>query len=209
MSATIRVRDDDVLIGSKSTDNPLKKFQMVHGWICEVPETLIHVPTILVTEIQEFPDAIEFIRQETAEGRMIPEIHGLSHKDYASLTFTEIVLELEECREWILKNLGCGVTKFYTPWGAGSDERGAHIRPAAIHAGLELVTCEDIHKMNGRYGVIQELKDGNTIDYLQDKEIFLHWWENVTRLKRIVEVIKHGSWAAAKDANKQLFREEV
>ncbi len=204
----IGVRDDDVLIGTKSTNNPLKKFQMVHEWICEVPEKLIHVPTILVTEIQEFPEAIKFIRQETAEGRMVPEIHGLEHIDYAALEHDEIVNQLEYCRGWIKKNLGCDVTRFYTPWGAGFDERGAHIRPATESIGLELVTCEDIHKMNGRYGVIQELKDGNTIDYLDDKEIFLHWWENVTRLKRIVEVIKHGSWENAKAANKMLFREE-
>lgn len=204
----IRIRDDDVLIGSKSTTNPLKKFQMVHEWVCEAPETLIHVPTILVTEIQEFPDAIEFIRQETAEGRMIPEIHGLEHIDYAALKHDEIVNHLEYCKGWIKKKLGCDTSKFYTPWGAGADERGAHIRPAAAAVGLELVTCENINKMNGRYGVIQELKDGNTLKYLEGKEIFLHWWENVTRLKRIVEVIKHGSWEAAKAANKQLFREE-
>ena len=99
----IRVRDDDVLISSKGTKNPLTKFKMVHDWICEVPETLIHVPTILVTEIQEFPEAIEYIRQETAEGRMLPEIHGWSHKDYASLNSAEIVLELIDCKEFIRK----------------------------------------------------------------------------------------------------------
>jgi peptidoglycan/xylan/chitin deacetylase (PgdA/CDA1 family) len=204
----IGIRDDDVLLSSKSTDKPLTKFKMVHEWICEVPETLIHVPTILVTEIQEFPDAIEFIRQETAEGRMTPEVHGLEHIDYAALEHDEIVNHLEYCRGWIKKNLGCDVTRFYTPWGAGADPRGAHIRPAAEAAGLEMVTCEDIHKMQGRYGVIQELKDGNTLNYLEGKEIFLHWWENVTRLKRIVEVIKHGDWASAKVANKNLFKEE-
>ena len=47
----IRVRDDDVLISSKGTKNPLTKFKMVHDWICEVPETLIHVPTILVRSV--------------------------------------------------------------------------------------------------------------------------------------------------------------
>ena len=204
----IRVRDDDVLIGSSSTYDPLEKFKMVHGWVCEVPDTLIHVPTILVTEIKEFPKAIEFIRKETAEGRMHPEIHGLSHKDYASLTSAEIVLELKECKEFILKEFDYKALKFYTPWGAGADERGKHIRGAAAAVGLEMITCENINKMNGRYGVIQELKDGNNINYLEGKEIFLHWWENVTRLKRIVEVIKHGSWEEAKAVNRSLFREE-
>lgn len=205
----IRVRDDDVLLRSSSTQDELTKFKMVHDWICEVPDKLIHVPAILVTEIQEFPEAIAYIREETAEGRMIPEIHGLSHIDYASLTMPEIISELEQCKEFIYKRFNHTATKFYTPWGAGADARGAHIKIASEAMGLEMVTCEHINKMNGRYGVVRELKDGNTIDYLEGKEIFIHWWENVTRLKRIVEVIKHGSWEAAKVANRSLFKEET
>jgi peptidoglycan/xylan/chitin deacetylase (PgdA/CDA1 family) len=204
----IRVRDDDVLLSSSGKGNEFEKFKMVHEWICEVPDTLIHVPTILVTEIQEFPECIEYVREETAEGRMLPEIHGLKHHDYASLTSAEIILELDECQEWIFKNLGCTPTKFYTPWGAGADTRGAHIRPAAATLGLETITCEHIHKMNGRYGVVKELKDGRDISYLDNDEIFLHWWESMARLKRIIEVVKHGSWEAAKAANRKLFKEE-
>ncbi len=204
----IRIRDDDVLLSSSSAGDEFKKFKMVHEWICEVPDRLIHVPAILVTEIQEFPEAIEYIRQETAEGRMLPEIHGWSHKDYASLSSAEIVLELRDCKAFIRKEFNHTATKFYTPWGAGADERGKHIRGAAAAVGLEMITCENIHKMNGRYGVVRELKDGRDIDYLEGKEIFLHWWENVTRLKRIIEVIKHGSWEEAKAANRKLFRDD-
>ena len=68
-----------------------------------------------------------------------------------------------------------------------------------------MVTCEHIHKMNGRYGVVQQLMDGRDISYLDGEEIFMHWWEGGARLKRIIEVAKHGSWEAAKDANKKLF----
>lgn len=204
----IRVRDDDVLNSSSGKGDPFTKFKMIHEWVCEVPDTLIHVPTILVTEIQEFPECIEYVREETAEGRMAPQIHGLTHRDYASLTTPEIVMELDECQEWMHKNLGCIPTKFYTPWGAGADERGSHIKGAAAMLGLELVTCEHIHKMDGRYGVVKELKNGRDISYLEDDEIFLHWWQNVTRLKRIVEVIKHGSWEEAKAVNRKLFKEE-
>ena len=202
----IRIRDDDVLISSSSTHDPLAKFKMVHGWIQEVSETFIHVPTILVTEIQEFPKAIEFIRQETAEGRMLPEVHGLKHIDYANLEHDEIVNQLEYCRGWIRKNLGCEVKKFYSPWGAGSDERGTHIRLAAKAAGLELVTCENINKMTGRYGVVQRLMDGEDISYLDGDEIFLHWWQGGSRLKRIIEVAKHGTWDEAVKHNRRLFR---
>ena len=115
------------------------------------------------------------------------------------------MLELEECQEWIFKNLGHKATTFYSPWGAGSDERGKHIRGAAASLGIKLVTCEHINKMNGRYGVIQQLMDGRDLSYLDGQEIFLHWWQGGARLKRIVEVAKHGSWEEAKKANRKLF----
>lgn len=202
----IRVRDDDVLISSRSYSCELGRLKQVHSWICEMPEKFIHVPAICVLEIQEFPEAIEWIRQETAEGRMLPEIHGLSHKDYASLSEKEIVAELNVCRDWIDYKFGHVATKFYSPWGAGADERGAHIRPASASTGIELVTCEHINKMNGRYGVIQQLMDGKSVDYFDGDEIFMHWWEGGVRLKRIIEVAKHGSWEEAVKHNKKLFR---
>jgi hypothetical protein len=205
----IRVRDDDVLTHSSGMGDAEKKFRMVHEWICEVPDTLIHVPTVLTTELQKFPDTVEFMRQETAEGRMLPEIHGTTHKNYADLTSSEIVLELDECKEWIFKNLGHKATKFYTPWGAGADAAGAHIKGAATSIGLKLVTTENTNAMSGKKGVCYALKTGRDISYLEGDEIFLHWWENMTRLRRIVDVIKYGSWeeAAKSSKYKKIFRE--
>ncbi len=201
----IRVRDDDVLLPSSSYSSELGRLQQLHEWICEVPDKMIHVPAILVLEIQEFPEAIKWIQKETAEGRMLPEIHGLSHKDYAALTEKEIVADLNVCRDWIDYKFGHEATKFYSPWGAGADERGAHIRPAAASTGIELVTCKNINKLCGRYGVVQELMDGRSLDYLDGQEIFMHWWEGGSRLKRVIEVAKHGSWEEAKKANRKLF----
>ncbi|KKK60169.1 hypothetical protein LCGC14_3027040, partial [marine sediment metagenome] len=91
-------------------------------------------------------------------------------------------------------------------WGAGADERGKHIRGAAAAVGLEMVTCAKINKMTGRYGVIRQLMDGHSLDYLDGDEIFMHWWEGGARLKRIIEVAKHGSWDEAAKHNKKLFR---
>jgi hypothetical protein len=194
-----------VLLPSSSYSSELGRLKQIHEWICEVPDTLIHVPAILVTEIQQFPECIEWIRQETEEGRMLPEIHGISHKDYAALTPAEIVSELSECREWIWDKFGVVANKFYSPWGAGADARGAHIRPACEEMNIELVTCENINKLCGRYGVVQELMDGRDISYLDGQEIFMHWWEGGSRLKRVVEVIKHGSWNEAVKHNRKLF----
>jgi peptidoglycan/xylan/chitin deacetylase (PgdA/CDA1 family) len=202
----IRVRNDDVLLPSSSYSSELGRLKQIHEWICEVPDTLIHVPAILVTEIQEFPEAIEWIQNETWLGRMQPEIHGLSHKDYAALSTYEIQCDMEHCRDWIDDQFGYEPTKFYSPWGAGADTRGAHIGPACAEVGIELVTCENISKLCGRYGVVKEMRDGRDISYLgDDGEIFMHWWEGGSRLKRVVEMIKHGSWDAAKKANRKLF----
>ncbi len=204
----IGVRDDDVLLASSSYENELNRVKQIHEWICEVPDRMIHIPTILVTEIQEFPEAVEWVRQETAEGRMLPEIHGFEHVNYAELDYETVVNQLEYCAGWIRRKFDYEATRWYTPWGAGEDEAGAHLRPAAEAVGLTMVTCKSINKLNGRYGVVQELKDGRDLSYLDNQEIFMHWWTGGARLKRVVEVAKHGSWEEAKAANKKLFREE-
>ncbi len=204
----IGIRDDDIILPSSSYENELDRVKQIHEWICEVPDRMIHIPTILVTEIQEFPEAVEWVRQETQEGRMLPEIHGFEHVNYAELTYETVVNQLEYCAGWIRRKFDYEPTRWYTPWGAGEDEAGAHLRPAAEAVGLTLVTCKNINKLNGRYGVIQELKDGRDLSYLDNQEIFMHWWTGGSRLKRVVEVAKHGSWVAAKEANKRLFREE-
>lgn len=194
---TIRVRDDDVLLPSSSTDDPFGKFSKVHRWICEVPDHVMHVPTILVTEIQQFPQAIEYIRTETAEGRMEPQLHGLEHIDYGKLDYQEVCNHLNICRDWMINNLGVNPTRFMTPWGASQP----HLHAAAAACDYELVDCSRIHKLAGRNGVVDRLRSGESPDYLENDEIFLHWWESGLRLKRVLETIKHGSWAEAERVN--------
>lgn len=196
----IYVRDDDVLIQSSSFKDPFKHFQTVHGWMCETDKVL-HVPAILVTEIQEFPECIEFIKQETAKGRMRPEIHGLRHIDYGKLPNEEVRNHLVQCINFIEDNFDSAPAKWYTPWGASQP----HLHEVAKELKLELVDCSAINKLAGRYGIIQRMKDGVNLRKLEEQEIFFHWWEGGVRLKRAIEVIKHGSWAAAKAANGDWF----
>ena len=77
----IRIRIDDVLWKSSDYDHVRAKNQLqkIHRWLVQAPSLLIHVPTILVTEIAAWPDVIEWIREETAEGRMSPQLHGYQH----------------------------------------------------------------------------------------------------------------------------------
>lgn len=196
----IYVRDDDVLVGSSSHPDPLKHFKTVHNWICET-DKLLHVPTILVTEIQQFPEAIEYVREETAAGRMRPEIHGFQHIDYAKLSKEEIEDHLKRCYQFMYEKLGCVPNRFYTPWGANAP----HIKEAANNLGLQLIDCSNLNKLQGRYGIVQRLRDGEDPKFLEEQEIFFHWWEGGLRIKRVIEVLKHGSWSAAQAVNKDWF----
>ncbi len=207
----IYVRDDDVLIGSSSHPDPFKHFKRVHSWICEAPDKLLHVPALLMyhnIEKQDegllgFPEAMEFIKSETAAGRMRPEIHGYEHKDYKPLTVERVVTELEICKEFLWCSFDTEATKWYTPWGANAP----HLYEAADLTGLQLVDCSDINKLAGRNGVVQRFREGHSVDFLEEKEIFFHWWEGGLRLKRAIEVIKHGDWETAKANNDKWFWE--
>lgn len=194
----IYVRDDDVLISSSGHQDPLHQFKKVHKWISECNK-FIHVPTILVTEIQKFPVCIEYVRNETAEGRMKPEIHGFEHIDYGKLSYHEVIDHLSKCLDFFWKEFGVVPTKWYTPWGANS----SMLRVVASEHHLTLVDCSDLTELGG---LAQLAQAGDDIEVLlQEKEIFYHWWLRGLKLKRIIEVVKHGSWEAAKAVNGKWF----
>jgi hypothetical protein len=67
--------------------------------------------------------------------------------------------------------------------------------------GLDLIDTSRIHKLRGKHGVVDRLRSGESPWYLDGEEIFMHWWEGGLRLKRVLEVIKHGSWAEAERVN--------
>lgn len=194
----IRVRDDDVLIDSSGHKDPFHQFRKVHKWISEC-DKFIHIPTILVTEIQEFSECIEYIKNETKEGRMTPEIHGFKHIDYSNLTYNEVIEDLSKCLEFFWKNFNIIPTKWYTPWGANSEK----LQAAASSLGLVLIDCSVLTKIDGLAQKAQNDADLESI--LQGKEIFYHWWVRGLKLKRIIEIVKHGSWEAAKIMNDKWF----
>ena len=188
----IRVRDDDVLLHSSDWNRKgsFHRFNRVHSWISEFPEHFIHIPTILVTEIQKYPECIEFVRKETAAGNMIPEIHGLEHIDYGKLSYSEITDHLEQCIEWFDSNLNWKPTKFYTPWGAMSND----IMNASNQLGIKAVGVDTKLTLEN---YTKRLGNGEPISILDGQEIFMHWWSRGIRLKRVAMAVSHGSWAAA------------
>jgi hypothetical protein len=197
---TIFIRDDDVLLPSSGYEDPLKRFKQIHRWILEC-DRFMHRPTILVTEIQGFPKCIEYVKEETAEGRMDPQIHGLEHIDYGPLSNIEVASHLNQCLDWFAKNKLPRPKNWYTPWGASQP----HLHEVSENMGLKLIDTSQINKLPGRYGVVQRLKDGESLDFLEEDEIFMHWWEGGLRLKRVIAVGKHGSFEAAALAEPEIF----
>jgi hypothetical protein len=192
----IRVRDDDVLLSSSMWDKrrgSFDRFSRVHRWISEFPQSFIHVPTILVTEIQAYPECIEFVREQTAQGLMIPEIHGLEHIDYGKLTAKEVESHLGQCIDWFDKNLQWEPTKFYTPWGGMSQA----IAEGATACGL---TAHGVDLRHTLESYTKRLGAGEPISILEGNEVFMHWWNKGIRLKRVAMAVKHGSWQAAAEA---------
>lgn len=177
-------RDDDVLLPSSSWADPLGRFKQLHLWF-EESKHCLHVPTILVTEIQQFPQAVEFIKTETEKNKMFPQLHGIQHIDYAKLSIEEVKDHLNRGREWMLDNLNVNPNRWYTPWGANAP----HLYEAASETGYELVDCSNIIKSAH---VIQAFRKNYPIDYFDKKEIFFHWWEGGSRVKRIIDTIERG-----------------
>jgi len=226
----IRVRNDDILVSSSDWPDPVKRFRQIHRWISEAPEHLIHIPAILCSEIQQFPTCIEYIKEETKAGRMIPELHGFHHEiDYTARSIEECVTDLEKAINWMVKHLEVRPKTWYTPRCAGRYPRrefhtkekyealvaqADRMRAAADFMKLEVVSEFD-NKLEGRDGVCRHLKDGRSLEAISNsrkiadghKEISTHWWSRGIRLKRVIEAIKHGSWDNAMKIEPELFRD--
>lgn len=228
----VRIRNDDVLVSSRDwKDREFERFSRVHKWIAEVPDHFIHVPTILTTEIQQFPECIEFIKNEARAKRMLPELHGFHHEiDYQHRSIEDITSDLDQAVNWMIKHLDVRPKIWYTPRCAGqyphpkatniSQEKrdqltaqADRMRAAAETLQLEVVSEYD-NKLSGDNGVCRHLMDGRSIDALSNsrkiegghKEWSVHWWERGVRLKRCIEAVKWGSWEDAKKQEPELFR---
>jgi len=201
----IRVRNDDVLMWGTPVywKDPFARFKEVHEAIQRVDYTtavkyhrVLHVPAILTTEIQEFPECIEYIGECTEKGEMRPQLHGERHIDYGSLSYEEILESLKRAKGWMENNLGVTPTIWYTPWGAGEAPGQEYMWKAAGKAGLRIITCSDVTKLRGRNGLYQKLavEKKNPLEYLVGKEIFTHWYENDGRLEQVLAALKAGKW---------------
>lgn len=190
---TVRVRVDDVLISSsdpKMKGREFHQFKKYHNWIQIAPNHLFHTPAILVKEIQQFPEAIKFIKEELTQGRLFPILHGLEHVDYGKMKQTEIEAHLDEALSWMEKTFEVSPTIFAVPWGARSDE----IEKAARKFSLEV---EGVDGPVLDVSVAHSLVRDAGVASLRGRVILCHSWERGLRLYRIAQSFKYGSYQEA------------
>ena len=212
----IRLRDDDVLVPSSSWGSPFDRFKELHEWVAASNGTVVHVPTVLVKDVQRFSECIDYMERHTDLGTMEPQIHGLEHIDYSRLglpankvpargkldlsQFTPgeqtahqiaVLKHLDACMFWFQDNLGRLPTKWYTPWGADN----ALLRQVAEYKQLELVGTDKLFPIKE---ALNMLKSGSSIADVEKRgEVFIHWWERGRRVQRLCVAAKHGSYLEA------------
>jgi peptidoglycan/xylan/chitin deacetylase (PgdA/CDA1 family) len=188
----IRVRTDDVMVSSKDFpgDSGVGRFRAIVKWLAEAPERIEHVPMVLVKEIQEFPTAITFLKEQVKAGVIYPQVHGYEHVDYKKKSFAEIVEDLKKCKDWFETTLGYTPTVFATPWGASAQ----HIKDAARAVDMTVETTEGTLEVPAVTGA---LRLGAPLTEFDGRVILAHWWERGTRLQRLGLAARYGSWAKA------------
>lgn len=182
----IIIRNDDVLLASGDQfANAFERFIEVHE-IIQKCSRMLHVPALVIKDLQQFPEAVDFIKKETRADRMRPQLHGMVHEDYGQMPIETVIAHLAEGRGWFLSNLGYIPTKWYTPWGANQP----HLYEAAKPLGMEVIDCNNVIKFKGRYGVTQLIQEGRSADHFDDKEIIMHWW-NALDVERLGYFVKY------------------
>lgn len=177
----LRIRVDDVMTTSRafSKEKAEARFETIHGWI--VDGNAIHVPTILVKDIQEFPNTIELLKEETKNFKLFPEIHGYEHIDYSKLTEEEILKHLKLCLEWFQDVLKIHPTIWATPWGSKGN---LPMKDAARKLGLKIEGVENTIPPK----LALELLEQYPVSALPT--VMTHWWEKGLSLKKICQFIK-------------------
>jgi hypothetical protein len=201
----IIMRDDDVLVHSKSYDDTLGRFKQIHESIASA-DLLVHTPAILCRPIQDFPEAIDYIGNEFVNGRLDIQLHGWEHIDYGKASDAEVIDHLQKSREWIYNTFGATAYKWYTPWGAGTNDPTQRLQKLAVMCNFVMVGTDTCIELIGARGLVNRLREGVSIDTFRNREILFHWWEGGARVMRVAEIAKHGSVEEAKKHNKELFK---
>lgn len=191
------LRNDDILDSTMTRKFKGKEFERYRFFNKMAQETnglAIHRPTILCTEIMNFPTAIIYTREEWKKGTMDVQLHCWDHKDYVHKSKRDIKDMLKRSQDWFDLYLQQQFSIWCTPWGGDTSQA----REACTEMGLELQPTEGTLTPGA---VVSHFRVGGTVNVLKDKTVLFHWWNKGNNVFRICEILKHGGYlqAEAKD----------
>lgn len=188
----IRIRVDDVMWQSRGLTHEkcVRQITKIGRWLHQAIEAFEYVPTIIVSNMEAFPEVTALIKSGTEEGAISPQIHGYEHIDYGKLKQDEIESHLDLCMTWFDKELNTVPTVWATPWGGTS--------PAIVQAATKFSLTVETTKLTIPPGkAISICKSFDSIEPLHGRTIMLHWWEKGLRLLRLVEIHRRKSYGNA------------
>lgn len=180
---------------------PEQRFQQIQRW-CLEDSMFMHTPTILVKDIADYPSTISYIKEQTQEGRMDPQIHGYVHEDYGRMTKEVISEHLSKCKEWFDQQDLPAPTLWYTPWGANNET----IQEAGAEAQLRVVGVSP-REIAFPGAILDAMRRTNKdlATLLGPRDIFMHWWERGNRVRRVISAGKFVSIANAQRNEPELW----
>jgi peptidoglycan/xylan/chitin deacetylase (PgdA/CDA1 family) len=189
-----RVRLDDTLwCSSGMAGQEHRKFVKYVKW-CQDAQVECH-PNVIVTELEKFPETIDYLREELAEERISLDLHGWTHGPYQDLSVAEVSEHLEKSLDWFSETFDWIPLRWVTPHGSDSPE----MREAAATHGLPIETCDDpVIDQKTANGILFRTR---SLDFLEGKIVCAHWWERGVALYHITQAIKHGGVEPAIEAS--------
>ncbi len=181
-----RIRFDDCLWKSsdaKMKGKELQKFTKNVMW-CKNTGVLL-TPAILCKDIEMFPDCVSWVREQTQEGLIYPDLHGFDHGPYASRSQLEIEEHLSRAQEWFKANLKVPAVRWVTPHGANSPAMQA----AASKYDLVIETTEP--PVVDQKALDTRLRETGDLSLMRGRVVMNHYWERGLRLYRIARIIEY------------------
>jgi hypothetical protein len=198
-----RIRFDDILWATgdpKVKGKEFQKFKKHINWCKDIDVPL--APAILCQNIEEFPECLQYVREQTWEGVMHPDLHGWTHGPYGDLSVPEISKHLERALEWFDANLGVMPIRWVTPHGANS-----HAIQAAAQK-YDLIVEDTGYPVIDQKAADSRLRETGDVTLLDDRVLMVHWYEKGLRLYRIAKVIQYKNIPDAIEASKADLNEK-
>lgn len=196
------IRIDDVLTTSSQWSGrrgPEQRCSQVIRWLSDddINPKIVLMPTIVVSDIQNFPQTIETLRHLGFSGKVNLQLHGYEHIDYNAQPEKLIKEHIEKSLQWFKDTLWTEPTIWATPWGADSEK----LRSICNEYNLVLDGVKDYLDPGGW---IKAAKI-NFREAHQNLNIMDHWWCRGLKLLRVAEILRYESYQEAAKARSDIF----